>query len=136
MKTVKTLTILTLAASLTLAPMSLAWAYDGRHGRHGHYRGSRHYYGGHHHRYYPRNVYRSTTIINEHDHGGEWVALAGGTMLGLVVGSLANQPPPPPAQPQVVVVGAERQRQMELEIELERAKARTLELLVELERLE
>ena len=60
-----------------------------------------------------------------------------GTILGLVVGSLANQPHQvAQPQPQVVVVQANPQRYLELEIERERAKARTLELELELRYLE
>jgi hypothetical protein len=66
------------------------------------------------------------------DDGAVWGALAGGTMLGLVVGSMANQPEQP-AQPQVVYVQQAPDQQtptdtdLEFEIERERARVRALE---------
>ncbi|MFB3072137.1 MAG: hypothetical protein ACE1ZU_01415 [bacterium] len=146
MKFLKT-TTLALVVSLSLAPMSSAWARNGRHGIRGgsaiHGRSS--FRGGHgfqrrHHgfrgRHHRAPIHSSsTTIIEEHDNGAAFVALASGTMLGFVVGSLVNQPHQV-AQPQVVVVQANQQRYLELEIERERARARTLELELELRRLE
>ncbi|MDV2480080.1 MAG: hypothetical protein RX317_07525 [bacterium] len=145
MKFLKT-TTLALVVSLSLAPMSSAWARNGRHGirggsaihgGHG-FRGGHSFRGGHgfHGRHHAIPIHSSsTTIIERHDNGAAFVALASGTILGLVVGSLANQPHHV-AQPQVVVVQANQQRYLELEIERERAKARTLELELELRRLE
>ena len=159
MKFLKT-TTLALVVSLSLAPMSSAWARNGRHGirggsaihgrssfRGGHgFRGShgihrrhgfqrRHGFYGRHHAIPIHSS--STTIIEEHDNGAAFVALASGTILGLVVGSLVNQPHQvAQPQPQVVVVQANQQRYLELEIERERAKARTLELELELRYLE
>ncbi|MCH7768370.1 MAG: hypothetical protein IH828_05485 [Nitrospinae bacterium] len=139
MKFLKT-TTLALVVSLCLAPMSSAWARNGRHG----IRGGSAIHGGHgfrgHHGFRGRHHAipihsSSTTIIERHDNGAAFVALASGTMLGLVVGSLVNQPHPT-AQPQVVVVQANQQRYLELEIERERARARTLELELELRYLE
>ncbi len=120
--------------------MSSAWARNGRHGIRGgsaihgrsSFRGGHGFRGGHH--AIPIHS-SSTTIIEGHDHGAAFVALASGTILGLVVGSLVNQPHQV-AQPQVVVVQANQQRYLELEIERERAKARTLELELELRYLE
>lgn len=151
MKFLKT-TTLALVVSLCLAPMSSAWARNGRHGirggsaihgGHG-FRGGHSFRGGHgfrgHHGFRGRHHAipihsSSTTIIERHDNGAAFVALASGTILGLVVGSLANQPHHV-AQPQVVVVQANQQRYLELEIERERARARTLELELELRYLE
>jgi hypothetical protein len=70
--------------------------------------------------------------------GFGWGEFAGGTMMGIMVGTMANRPQQP-AQPQVVYVRRPngdtnpRDAELELEIERERAKARALEL--ELERL-
>ena len=144
MKFLKT-TTLALVVSLCLAPMSSAWARNGRHGRggssfrggHG-FRGGHSFRGGHGFRGRHHGIpihSSSTTIIERNDNGAAFVALASGTILGLVVGSLANQPHQV-AQPQVVVVQANQQRYLELEIERERAKARTLELELELRYLE
>ncbi len=139
-------TTLALVVSLCLAPMSSAWARNGRHGirggsaihgGHG-FRGGHSFRGGHgfHGRHHAIPIHSSsTTIIERHDNGAAFVALASGTMLGFVVGSLVNQPHQV-AQPQVVVVQANQQRYLELEIERERARARTLELELELRRLE
>ncbi len=159
MKFLKT-TTLALVVSLSLAPMSSAWARNGRHGIRGgsairgrsNFRGGHGFRGGHsfrsghsfrgghgfHGRHHAIPIHSSsTTIIERHDNGAAFVALASGTILGLVVGSLANQPHHvAQSQPQVVVVQANQQRYMELEIERERAKARTLELELELRRLE
>ncbi len=151
MKFLKT-TTLALVVSLSLAPMSSAWARNGRHGlrggsaihgrsnfRGGHgFRGGHRFRGGHGFRGRHHGIpihSSSTTIIERHDNGAAFVALASGTMLGFVVGSLVNQPHPT-APPQVVVVQANQQRYLELEIERERAKARTLELELELRYLE
>jgi len=141
MKFLKT-TTLALVVSLCLAPMSSAWARNGRHG----IRGGSAIHGGHgfrgHHGFRGRHHAipihsSSTTIIEKHDNGAAFVALASGTILGLVVGSLANQPHHvAQPQPQVVVVQANQQRYLELEIERERARARTLELELELRYLE
>ncbi len=153
MKFLKT-TTLALVVSLSLAPMSSAWARNGRHGirggsaihgghgfRGGHsFRGGYGFRGGHgfHGRHHAIPIHSSsTTIIDRNDNGAAFVALASGTILGLVVGSLANQPHQvAQPQPQVVVVQANPQRYLELEIERERAKARTLELELELRYLE
>ena len=145
MKFLKT-TTLALVVSLSLAPMSSAWARNGRHGIRGGsaihggpgFRGG-HSFRGHHgfrgrHHAIPIHS-SSTTIIERDDNGAAFVALASGTILGLVVGSLANQPHHV-AQPQVVVVPANQQRYLELAIERERARARTLELELELRYLE
>ncbi len=147
MKFLKT-TTLALVVSLSLAPMSSAWARNGRHGIRGGsaIRGRSSFRGGHgfqrrhgfHGRHHAIPIHSSsTTIIEEHDNGAAFVALASGTILGLVVGSLVNQPHQvAQPQPQVVVVQANQQRYLELEIERERAKARTLELELELRYLE
>ena len=67
-----------------------------------------------------------------YDSGATWGALAGGTMLGIVLGSMASQPRQD-TQSAVVVVqqpvddATTQQRYLELEIERERARVRALE---------
>lgn len=74
---------------------------------------------------------------NGHDHGYNWGAFAGGTVMGLVMSSAANQPQQQ-TQPTVVYVqqtteDTDTRQHLELEIERERAKRLALE--AELERL-
>lgn len=103
MKTFKTFTILALVATFTFGSATTAWAHH-RHHRH------------HHHRH----------------HGDVWGAAIGGTMLGIVLGSVANQPKQA-AQPTVVVVSPQTgdstaQHHEFLALELERERTRNLAL--------
>lgn len=150
MKTLKTFAIITLVASLTAAPMSAAWAGPAikmdpcfktvlgcgknqidpnRFKNIAPNKGAK------------KPAPKPQPQVHHHYHrddGAAWGALAGGTVLGLVVGSMANQPQQA-AQPQVVYVEqapdqpTPRDPDLELEIERERARVRALE--EELERL-
>jgi hypothetical protein len=109
MKTLKIVAIFTLVAALSLVPMTSAWAHDSHH----------------HHRH--------------HDTGAIWGAAVGGTMLGLVVGSMASQPREA-TQPQVVVVqpqtsDASFTQQNYTQLELERERTRRIALEMEIERI-
>jgi hypothetical protein len=82
--------------------------------------------------------------VNNHyyeERGFGWGEFAGGTMLGIMAGSMANQPQQQ-TQPTVVYVQQpnadtpQRDQDLELEIERERAKARALELELEMLRAE
>jgi hypothetical protein len=73
---------------------------------------------------------------HRHHHGAVWGAAVGGTMLGIVMSGIANQPKQV-SQPQVVVVQPQapstgdvsyQQQYLELELERERARTRALEL--------
>ncbi len=120
MKTVKTVAILALALSLTLGSLSQAQAFQ----------------------LIERPTGRQPALNRHHGHhddsGAVWGAMAGGTLLGLFVGSTAAKAQQP-AQPQVVVVqqpsddATPAQHSLEMEIERERLKRIALER--ELERL-
>ncbi len=151
MKTLKTLTSAVLAASLCLTPLGSAWAFG--HERHLPGLGpcdrrpelcrSIRPGGGTPPLPAPPAPAPSApepSVDSHHDHddGATWGALAGGTILGMVMSSAASQSQQD-TQPKVVVVQqpdedtTSREAELELEIERERAKARALEL--ELERL-
>lgn len=107
MKTFKAIGIVTLAAAVTLVPMSAAWA----HRSHRHHR--------HHH----------------HDDGAIAGAALGGTAFGLAMGSMMSQPsqPAPQQQPQVVVVqqptgDSSSSQDQDLALQIERERQRNLEL--------
>ncbi len=153
--TLKNMTVFTLVAALTFGPVSLAAAADvkwagfnkpktaanfGKIDKNAHF-------GGplvpvpqpnNQPNQQPNTSNNQTEVHHYHrDNGAAWGALAGGTMLGLVMGSMANQP----QESQATVVYVQqpnadtqnRDKELELEIERERAKARALEL--ELEKL-
>jgi hypothetical protein len=120
MKTVKTVAILALAFGLTLGSLSQAQAFQ-----------------------LIEQPIGQQPVPNRHhrhhgDSGAVFGAMAGGTLLGLVIGSTAAQAQQP-AQPQVVVIqqpsddATPVQHSLELEIERERLKRIALEQ--ELERL-
>lgn len=80
------------------------------------------------------------TVVIERDRGSALGAAAAGTMLGIAVGSMANQPRQEP-KPQVVVIqqppddGATQQKNLALALELERERSKRLTLEIEIERL-
>lgn len=76
-----------------------------------------------------------------HHHGAVWGAAVGGTMLGIVMSGIANQPKQV-SQPQVVVVqpqapstGDVSFQQQYLLLELERERARSLAMELEIQRI-
>lgn len=113
MKTLKIFAVATLVTTITLTSLTPAWA--------------------HHHRRHHRHH-------RHHDTGAIWGAAVGGTMLGLVAGSMASQPQQAP-QPQVVVVQPQStdtgytKKQFDQTVELERERARRLALEKEIARL-
>lgn len=108
MKTLKTLAIITLAASLSLVPVGSAWAHRSHH----------------HHRH--------------HDGGAIAGAAIGGTALGLVLGSAMSQPKQQAPPQVVVVqppASDTNSQDQEVALELERERVKNLELQEEIERL-
>lgn len=113
MKTLKIFAVATLVTTITLTSLTPAWAAHHHHRRH--------------HRHHS-------------DTGAIWGAAVGGTMLGLVAGSMASQPQQAP-QPQVVVVQPQAtdtgytQKEFDQKVELERERARRIALEQEIARL-
>jgi hypothetical protein len=128
MKTLKIFTIFALVATFSLATISPAWAHPG----HGLPPGHSHVWGGGLRHLEPVPSSSGSSSETHHyyhdDRGAAWGALAGGTILGVVLSNAANQPDQA-TQPTVVVVqqpnvdATAQQQYLEQEIERERQAA-------------